>query len=121
MYSLKGEIKVIGETQQVSDSFKKRDFVVVDASGQYAQTIQFQVVQDRCDLLDKVLVGQEVNVTFFLRGREWTNPKDGKVVFFNTLDAWKVEAVGGANNAAATAAKIDKTIPPADEEDTLPF
>lgn len=96
MYTLKGELKVIGDTQQVSDSFKKREFVVVDASGQYAQTIQFQAVQDRCDLLDSLSVGQNVEVTFFLRGREWTNPKDGVVKFFNSLDAWKIQPIGSA-------------------------
>ena len=33
MYTLKGELKVISSVQQVSDSFKKREFVVVDPSG----------------------------------------------------------------------------------------
>ncbi len=122
MYTLKGELKVISPTQQVSDSFKKREFVVVDASGQYAQTIQFQAVQDRCELLDKYQVGQSVEVTFFLRGREWTNPKDGKVVVFNTLDAWKVEAIGSAPTAQSTAARLDAAIPPANGDDSdLPF
>lgn len=91
MYTLKGEIKAIGDTQQVSDSFKKRDFVVTDASGQYAQHIQLQMVQDRTDILDAYKVGQSVEVTFFLKGREWTNPKDNSVRYFNTLDAWKIQ------------------------------
>ena len=95
MYTLKGELLVIGDTQQVSDAFKKREFVVNDSSGQYAQTIQFQAVQDRTDLLDRYKVGDSVEVTFFLRGREWTNPKDGVVRYFNSLDAWKVEAAAG--------------------------
>lgn len=106
MYTLKGTLTVKGPVQQISDSFKKRDFVVKDESGQYAQTIQFQVVQDRCDILDKVLTGQPVEVTFFLRGREWTNPKDGVVKYFNTLDAWKVEAL------------IDQKINPTTEKTT---
>jgi hypothetical protein len=63
MYTLKGELKVIGATQQVSDSFKKREFVVVDASGQYAQTISFQAVQDRVDLLNNFNQGDNVEVT----------------------------------------------------------
>lgn len=91
MYKLNGELIVIGDTQQISDSFKKREFVVTDASGQYAQTIQFQAVQDRTDLLNNFKVGDSVEVTFFLRGREWTNPKDGAVRYFNSLDAWKIE------------------------------
>jgi len=91
MYTLKGEIKVINEVQQISDSFKKREFVVTDSSGQYAQEILFQLVQDRCGVLDQFVVGNKVEVTFFLRGREWKNPKDDSIRYFNTLDAWKIE------------------------------
>lgn len=91
MYTLKGELKVISPVQQISDSFKKQEFVVIDSTGQYAQTIQFQAVQDRCDLLNNFKVGDNVEVSFFLNGREWTNPKDGSIRVFNSLDAWKIE------------------------------
>ena len=117
MYTLKGELKVIGDVQQISDSFKKREFVVVDASGQYAQTINFQAVQDRVDLLNNFKVGDNVEVTFFLRGREWTNPKDGMVRYFNSLDAWKVEPLGGGT--ATTPDKAETFV--ADGDDDLPF
>lgn len=119
MYTLKGELKVISPVQQVSDSFKKREFVVVDASGQYAQTIQFQAVQDRCELLDKFKVGDNVEVTFFLRGREWTNPKDGQVRFFNSLDAWKVEPIGSESGSVTTASNAETFV--AEGDDDLPF
>lgn len=117
MYTLKGTLKVIGPVQQISDSFRKRDFVVEDASGQYAQLIQFQAVQDRVELLDKLVTGQPVEVVFFLRGREWTNPKDGQVKYFNSLDAWKVEALidqpkgKTANNAETHVAEEDDDLP----------
>ena len=116
MYTLRGELKTIGDVEQVSDKFKKREFVVVDASGQYEQTILFQAVQDRTDLLDKFAEGESVEVTFFLRGREWTNPKDGAVRTFNSLDAWKIEPLGGgsaktANNAETFVAEGDDDLP----------
>ena len=47
------------------------------------------MVQDRCELLDSFEVGQEVEIFFDLRGREWTNPQ-GQVKYFNTLQAWKL-------------------------------
>jgi hypothetical protein len=119
MYTLKGELKVISPTQQVSDSFKKREFVVVDASGQYAQTSQFQAVQDRCELLDRFKVGDSVEVTFFLRGREWTNPKDGQVRFFNSLDAWKVEPLGSGTDKVTSVNNAETFV--AEGDDDLPF
>ncbi|MCB9223736.1 MAG: DUF3127 domain-containing protein [Crocinitomicaceae bacterium] len=120
MYTLKGELKVIENTQQISDSFKKREFVVLDASGQYAQTILFQLVQDRCELLDNFKVGDNVEVTFFLRGREWTNPKDGTVRYFNSLDAWKIDPLGSGSSEAPTTADNAETFV-AEGDDDLPF
>jgi len=119
MYTLKGELKVISPVQKVSDSFRKREFVVIDASGQYAQTIQFQAVQDRCEILDKFKVGDNVEVTFFLRGREWTNPKDGQVRFFNSLDAWKVEMAGEGGSKVTNVNNAETFV--AEGDDDLPF
>lgn len=119
MYTLKGEIKMIGDIQQISDSFKKREFVVLDASGQYPQTILFQAVQDRVELLSNFNVGDNVEVTFFLRGREWTNPKDGVVKYFNSLDAWKVDAMGSGDDKPASADSAETFV--AEGDDDLPF
>ena len=94
MYTLKGSIKVISDTKAVSERFKLREFVLTDESGQYPQTIQFQAVQDRCEMLDTYKIGDQVEVFFNLRGREWTNPQ-GEVKVFNTLDAWKIESKTG--------------------------
>jgi len=90
-YDLKGTIKVINDTQKISDSFSKREFVVTDSSGKYEQTIKLQLVQDNCSKLDAFNIGDSVNVSFNLNGREWTSPKDGSVNYFNSLDAWKIE------------------------------
>ena len=89
MFSIKGEVKVIKEVRQVSDTFKVREFVITDASGQYPQIISFQSAQDRCDILNNFKVGDKVEVFFNLQGREWTSPT-GDVRVFNTLDAWRI-------------------------------
>jgi hypothetical protein len=120
MYNLKGTIKFIGSTQQVSDSFKKRDFVVEDSSGQYAQVIKLEFVQAGCDQLDQFKVGEEVSVDFFLRGREWTNPKDGQISYFNTLNAWKI-GYAGAHADAIEGAKHQAETFVSDGDDDLPF
>ena len=57
----------------------------------YPQPLQFELVQDRCELLDSFQKGQEVEVHFELRGREWTSPQ-GQVKYFNSLQAWKLVA-----------------------------
>jgi len=89
---VKGIIKKILETVQISDRFRKREFVLEYSSNpDYPQPIQFELVQDRCELLDEFKEGQGVEVHFDLRGREWTSPQ-GQVKYFNSLQAWKLVA-----------------------------
>ena len=108
---VKGTIKVINQTQVISEKFSKREFVLTDES-QYPQDILFQATQDKCSLLDNIGVGQQVEVSFNLRGREWTSPA-GEVKYFNTLEAWRIEVVGGLSKTPTTPAN--------EEEDGLPF
>jgi hypothetical protein len=107
---VQGKIKMIGETQQVSASFRKRELVVTTAE-QYPKMILIEFNQDKCDVLDKYQVGQEVNVSINLRGREWVSPQ-GETKYFNSIQGWKIEAVGSAptNNP-----------PSAQQAEDLPF
>ena len=91
MFKIIGEIKVINDEVQITEKFKKLEFVLVDNSSQYPQFINFQLTQDRCSLLDGFTVGQSIEVDFNLRGREWTD-KQGVVKYFNSLDAWRIVA-----------------------------
>ena len=130
MYKFQGKIKVINDTQEISEKFKKREFVVTDTSSMYPQDVMFQSVQDKCAILDEFSVEDEVEVSFNLRGREWTSP-DGVVKYFNTLDAWRIEKMGQGNsipasgpsdmnlNTETTAAATDDSN--ADKGDDLPF
>lgn len=85
-----GVVEVIFDTEHVSDKFQKRTFVVNDMQDKYPQKISFQCVQDKVSLLDKIGEGQEVEVAFNVRGREWKSPQ-GELKYFNTLEAWRID------------------------------
>jgi len=129
MFELTGTVKVKKDEQKVSDSFKKREFVVTDNSSNYPQHIQFQLTQDRCRLLDGISTGDEVKVSFFIRGREWTG-KDGAIKYFTSLDAYRLEKVGAGSGSGssneynqdnAASYSSEPALPAADEKDDLPF
>jgi len=87
-----GKLKAKGETKQVSDKFKSREFVLTDNSNdKYPQHIALQLTQDKCSIIDNFAIGTEINVSINIRGREWTNPTTGEVKYFNTLDVWRIE------------------------------
>lgn len=88
--TIKGRIIEIFPTQQVSEKFANRPFAIA-TDGEFSQTIGLEFQQDKCSILDKYVVGQEVIVSYNLKGRVWVN--DGGVnKYFNTLSAWKIEA-----------------------------
>jgi len=89
---LTGVLREIYPVQQVSDKFRKRDIVVTDNSTQYEQHIKMQVTQDRCELFDNLNVGDEVKVSYNVRGKQYTK-KDQTIDYFTTLEVWKVETL----------------------------
>ena len=112
---LQGKIYQLGETQQVTDSFRKRE-LVIKTEEQYPQTILIEFLQDKCDVLNNYRLGDNVKVAINIRGREWTN-EQGEVKYFNSINGWRIE-------------KIDIRVQPqfepatdlsAEEHDNLPF
>ena len=114
MFKIKGEIKAICEAVQVTEKFKKREFVLIDDSSAYPQYINFQLVQDKCELIDGIQIGQRIEVNFNLRGREWTD-KNGDLKYFNTLDVWRIVSEESSLETSPIPTLPDK------EGDTLPF
>ena len=119
-FEVEGKLHKKFETENKTDTFQAREFVIEINSGNYPQVIKFQLVQDRCSIIDSFEEGEQIKVFFDLRGREW-NEK-----YFTNLNAWKVEkpASGGSTEAPAEA---DNSFPAAGDEpskemdDDLPF
>lgn len=129
MFKLQGIVKVVSDTVQISEKFAKREFVITDNASMYPQDIMFQLTQDKCSLIDGVNVNDQIEVSFNLRGREWTSPQ-GEVKYFNTLEAWRIDKMnaGGGIPAGGPSAmdlnpiSADNASFKVDEkEDDLPF
>ncbi len=125
--TITGSIKSIGKTQDVSASFRKRELVIIESVGQRPAHIPIEFTQDRAALLDGFAPGEQVTVTAFVNGREWTG-RDGVLKHFLSLSGNRIERAGGAAPVAAPAAAHAAApapgladMPPASEEDDLPF
>ncbi|HBI29747.1 MAG: DUF3127 domain-containing protein [SAR324 cluster bacterium] len=113
---IEGELIEIFDTEQVSDRFRKREFVVEYATNpDYPQFIKFELIQDRCGVLDEFRTGQRVTVEFDLKGRRWTD-REGKTRYFTSLQAWQLKALG----AEGPPPPGDDSRPPEGADD-LPF
>ncbi len=122
-FEINGKVIVKEETQAISDRFKKREFVIEvenERNSEWNDFIKFQLTQDRCDLLETVSLYEEIKVSFNVRGRKWE--KDGKVNYFSNLEAWRIEKVQAAGSPVPEMPEFKADdVPPAPEEDDLPF
>ena len=115
-----GKIKVLNDIQNIGDNgFRKRE-VVITTEEQYPQHILVEFIQDKCELLDGYVVGQEVKININLRGREWINP-EGVAKYFNAIQGWRIELL---NSQEPTPVKLPEVEPVSfmeEEETDLPF
>jgi hypothetical protein len=95
-FEITGNIIEIFPAQTFGKGFRKREFVV-EAGDKYPQKIIFQLVQEKCNIIDAHSVGDQVVVSFNINGRDWTD-KMGTVKYFNSLEAWKIVGTGNKSN-----------------------
>ncbi|MFN8240902.1 MAG: DUF3127 domain-containing protein [Bacteroidales bacterium] len=125
-FELVGKLIEIQPVIQVSDKFRKREFVVekkeTGNGNVFTDYIKFQLVQDKCDLVNENFQNREVKVSFNLKGNRWE--RDGKVNYFTNLDAWKIELVQQGSSQPQESVKtpgFDEIPPESDDFNDLPF
>lgn len=120
-FEVGGKLHKVFPTESKTESFQAREFVIEITNGNYPQFIKFQLVQDRCAIMDNYQEGDDVKVYFDLRGREW----NGK--YFTNLNAWRVDNQEAESVAPPITQDQDSSFPTASDEpsmgsdDDLPF
>ena len=108
-----GKVHFVGAMRQVSDKFKSKDVVIL-TDEKYPQYISIQFTQDKTELINQVKIGEQVEVSINLRGREWKSPT-GEIKYFNTIEGWQI------NLGAAAAILKEEPIMVDDSDNDLPF
>lgn len=92
--TITGRIISATPTEQKTDTFRVRTFILLsqeNVNGNvYENHLQFQLVNNNCELLDRVQPNQMVTVTYNPKGSMWTAP-DGQQKCIVNLNAWKIE------------------------------
>ena len=124
-FDIQGKLYEVFEEQQVSEKFRKREFVLEIPDGSFTQYCKFQLTQDKCNLVDQFKPGDEVKVTFNLTGKPFT--KNGQTMYFTNLQAWRVEAAAASGGftaqpgAPAQASSAAPSFYSSDADNDLPF
>jgi len=124
-FEITGKVIDISPINQVSDKFKKREFVIekkeAGRDAVFIDYIKFQLLQDKCDLINESFLNEEVKVSFNLKGNKWE--RDGKINYFTNLDAWRIEKSSSPprDQNVSSHATLEDIPPENDELSDLPF
>jgi hypothetical protein len=123
-FEITGKLVAKYDTVQRTETFKTREFVIEkteEINGRVISNyIKFQSVQDRTTMPDRFNLGDEVKVSFNIKGTKWV--KDGRENYITNLDAWRMEHIKLSQNPEEVPAQPSVTnIPPSDVVDDLPF
>ena len=111
---LNGKVKLISDLQSWDSGFTKREFVIT-TNEQYPQDVKLECIKDKTSLLDGFSEGDDVEVSFNVRGNEY----NGK--YYVNLQAWRLNKSGGAEPASEQAPSEPDFEPVGDDDDDLPF
>lgn len=122
MLTVTGKIYQIQDIQKINDTFSKREFVLelTNDDQVYVQKVSFSLLRDKVNLVDGFEKGDEVEVNFYLNGRDWTSPS-GEIKFFNSLNVEDVRRLNNQNNNINNANNDSLNQVVASDDDDLPF
>lgn len=96
-YSIKGTLYDVSKVNNISDRFRKREFVIaIEEKGRdqsWVNYVRLQLENKDVLMIDQFHIGNEIEVTFDIKGSK--AEKMGETLFFTNLKAWKIELVDG--------------------------
>lgn len=99
---VRGKVHLIEETKTYGQKgFRKRLLVLEQDDERFTNYVPIDFIQDACDTLDDLNVGDEVEVTYRLSGRKWQKDSRSEVKFFLNAEAIRYERLGSAPSSPA--------------------
>ena len=115
-YELTGTVNLLQDLQTFSSGFTKREVIVSVQDGQYTQEISIEFLKDKVALLDNLVPGQQVTISFNIQGREY----NGR--YYNNLQGWRIDSSEPFGTPITHVNQTKNTPPTEDFEfDDIPF
>jgi hypothetical protein len=121
---VKGIVHVVEETKTYGQKgFRKRLVVLEQDNGRFQNYIPIDFIQDACDQVDGLNVGDEIEVTYRLGGRKWQRDPSSEVKYFLSCEATSFQVVGGNGGGVPDMGDPNSHLDEAayEEDDDVPF
>lgn len=90
-----GIVHLIEETKSFgAKGFRKRLVVLEQDNGRFVNYIPLDFIQDGCDQVDDLSVGDQITVQYRLSGRKWQRDPNSETKYFLSAEALSFERQG---------------------------
>ncbi len=105
---IKGHVHLVEETKTFGQKgFRKRLVVLEQDNGRFQNYIPIDFIQDACNQVDSLNVGDEIEVTYRLGGRKWQRDAASEVKYFLSCEATNFRLLSGSDAAASAGSSGD--------------
>ncbi|MDA0283249.1 MAG: DUF3127 domain-containing protein [Planctomycetota bacterium] len=121
---VRGKVHFIDETKTFGQNgFRKRTVVLEQDSGRFTNYIPVEFIQESCDTVDSLKLGDEAEITFELTGRKWQRDAASEVKYFLNAQASSFTVLGSESPADGDdgAPMFDPSNEGEFDEDNVPF
>ncbi|MCH2130498.1 MAG: DUF3127 domain-containing protein [Pirellulaceae bacterium] len=122
---VRGIVHVVEETKTYGrNDFRKRLVVLEQDTGRFPNYVPVHFIQEGCDSVDQLNVGDEVDITYRLSGRKWQRDEQSEVKFFLNAEGSKFTVVNKAGTSAGDSPAPSDTVDPfamVDSDEEAPF
>lgn len=123
---ISGKVHFIDETKTFGQNgFRKRTVVLEKDNGRFTNYIPIEFIQDSCETVDSLNVGDEAEITFELTGRKWQRDAASEVKYFLNAQASSFRVLGSEPAPAGAdddgAPMFDPSNETEFDEDNVPF
>jgi len=86
-----GKIVKIYDEVQLTEKFKKREFVIQLPTSNYrgSDYLKFSLIQEQCSMVDSFKEQDNVKVSYEVKAREWVN-NENETVYINDVRALSI-------------------------------
>lgn len=99
---VRGVVHVIEETKTYGQKgFRKRLVVLEQESPRFTNYVPVEFIQDSCDQVDELKLGDDVEVNYRLSGRKWQKDPSAEVKYFCNVEGLSFRVMASAGNKAA--------------------
>lgn len=99
---VRGNVHVIEDTKTYGQKgFRKRLVVLEQDNGRFVNYLPMEFIQDTCDSVDELSVGDEVEISYRLSGRKWQRDAQSEVKYFLSAEATEFKVLQKAGERSS--------------------